>query len=169
MTTLCFAAADYEFANVSTECDSGVGRIVVSDYGQIQCVPVNSSQSMPLPLTHSQNASETTLYESISEGVLAAQISEATSSTDWSKPQDIYWNMRFIGDEEIGVMGIDYWIRSIKNYAWGLMILILEVVKLIFYIIEMLLTIYVIFTLIPETFFKLRDALVNSYIRRYAT
>ena len=158
-----------QYANDSTQCISGIGRIVTSAQGNIQCVLANESLILPSTLSQTQDSTEDILtWEPISEAVLAAQISEANTNTDWTLPSDIYWPKRFEGDSELGIKGMKGWNSLVKKYIIALYTMILEIIKLIFYILELVIVIYILFTLVPETFFKLRDSLVLTYVRRYA-
>ena len=53
-----------------------------------------------------------------------------------------------------------------KAYIGSLMKLIVEFMKIMFYLIELRLLIYFFITLIPNAFFKLRDAIIQTFMRR---
>lgn len=160
--------ANYAYTNESSLCTSGIARIVWSSYGHVQCLPSNQSMQLVPTLKTTQGSEETTTsVEPISVAVLNAQLSQALTATDWTKPQDYFWDVTFNGDQiNHKVQGVIYWNLAIKGYITALLTLILELVKLTFYIVEMLFVIYILFTLIPEQFFKIRDSLVSSYMRR---
>ena len=56
--------------------------------------------------------------------------------------------------------------ESIWRYNYAFVLIMLELLKLIFYIIEMRLTVYVLLILIPNIFFRIRDSFVYAFIKR---
>ena len=153
-------------------CDSGYTRFVPyvnGSGGSLYCIEASSVGQWAYPLSYMQNASYVTFANPISSEALEVQMDLAESATIWTTADDIYWDYKFNGMSDKDLYGIKEYTGFVWIYIWALFVLILEVVKLVFYIVETLLVIYILFTLIPETFFKLRDALVKSYIRRYAT
>ncbi|KKN77131.1 hypothetical protein LCGC14_0363270 [marine sediment metagenome] len=153
-------------------CDSGHARFVPytnNSGGELYCVNANSAFQWAHPFNTMQNSSHIIAAEPMSEGAIEVQMDLAESSTIWTKADELYWQYKFDGFDEEGILGIKDYNKLVWSYIWAFFVLTLEVVKLIFYLVEILFVIYVMFTLIPETFFKLRDAIVKSYIRRYAT
>ena len=55
------------------------------------------------------------------------------------------------------------------SYVRAIFILTLEVLKLLFYVIELMLFVYVFLVLIPHIFFRVRDKIVENYTGRGAT
>jgi len=154
------------------DCDTGLARLVANangSSGKLYCTDSNAGVQWSHPLNYMQNASHFIVAQPISEEAIEVQMELAESATIWSSADEIYWEYKFGGYDAENLLGIKDFIHDVWMYIWAFFVLIFEVVKLIFYIVEMLIVIYVLFTLIPETFFKLRDALVKSYIRRYAT
>jgi len=60
---------------------------------------------------------------------------------------------------------------SKQKYMYGIykgtLYILFDTIKLLYYVIELRLVIYFLFTLLPEVFFKLRDSFTNWYISRY--
>ncbi len=153
-------------------CDSGHARFVPNSNtsgGDLFCVDAGSAFQWAHPFDTMQNSSHRVSASPISESAIEVQMDLAESATIWTRADELYWQYKFDGFDEEGILGIKDYNKLVWNYIWAFFVLILEIMKLIFYLVELLFVIYVMFTLIPETFFRLRDSLVKSYIRRYAT
>ncbi|KKL75488.1 hypothetical protein LCGC14_2054390 [marine sediment metagenome] len=171
LSMVVLAVATGQTVNNPADCDSGYARISESTNGttNLVCIDAEVFGSWSTPLDFLTATKTATSAKPVSQDSIDVQMDLAESSTVWTNADELYWHYKFKGFEEENLLGIEDYNRIVWNYIWAFFILLLEVVKLIFYLVEILLVIYVLFTLIPETFFRLRDTLVKSYIRRYAT
>ncbi len=153
-------------------CDSGHARFVPlanSSGGELFCVDADSAFQWAHQFDTIQSSSSKISAIPMSAGAIEVQMDLAESATIWTRADELYWQYKFDGFDEEGILGIKDYNKLVWNYIWAFFVLLLEVLKLVFYLVELLFVIYIMFTLIPETFFRLRDSLVKSYIRRYAT
>ena len=172
MSLYTLAASIGDQVTDPNSCDSGHARFIPNlnaSGGKLFCVDADSAFQWAHPLNTMQNLSHKIAAEPMSASAIEVQMDLAESSTIWTKADELYWQYKFDGFDEEGILGIKDYNKLVWSYIWAFFVLILEVLKLVFYLVEMVFVIYVIFTLIPETFFKLRDAIVKSYIRRYTT
>lgn len=154
------------------DCDSGRARYIPSSnntLGSLYCMDSTLDAQWAFALDTIQNISSSVSAAPISEEAIVVQMSLAETSTIWTDADEIYWHFKFDGFNEEGILGIKEYSKIAWIYIWAFFTLVLEIIKLIFYLVEILLVIYIFFTLIPETFFRLRDSIVKSYIKRYAT
>ena len=85
----------------------------------------------------------------MSASAIEVQMDLAESSTIWTMADELYWQYKFDGFDEEGILGIKDYNKLVLSYIWAFFVLVLEVLKLVFYLVEMVFVIYVIFTLIP--------------------
>jgi len=80
-----------------------------------------------------------------------------------------------ISNEQIGT-NLDYFEERVElletenanmtDYITAVILIYIEFIKIGFYVIELRIIIYLLLTLIPALFFRLRDKIVDSYVRR---
>lgn len=156
----------------ANDCDTGYARLIASanETMSLICIDEDAVGQQAIPLDTIYNAQTyLTHAESATQGTIDVQVDLAESNSIWSDYSELYWDYKFNGYPDEKVLGVNDYIGSAWNYIWAFIVLCLEIIKLLFYLAELILVIYILFTLIPETFFKLRDTLARSYIRRQST
>ena len=173
---LCMFVAAAEVDETVTspsECTSGIAKTVkgYNDSVTLKCVPSSMPGYTIESLGVLYDAPKTIYAKPITTSALDMQMELAESATIWTTADDIYWDYKFEGftADDVTTLGIKAQVTLVWSYIWAFFVLVLETVKLVYYLCEVILVIYIIFTLVPNTFFKLRDAIVRSYIRKYAT
>ncbi len=79
----------------------------------------------------------------------------------------------YINDERALLINKKNEVRIRQRDAWaynvGLLKLVIDFIRLLFYVIEVRIMVYIFLTLIPKIFLRLRDGMVENYMRRRST
>ena len=129
--------------------------------GYLKCLGSTSNEAITtISLYHSSNKSISTIQEPISQGELDIQFNIATTHTAFGLDEKTFeWRLTDLRSRRDAIFG----------YIAALAVLMLELIKLTFYIIEMQVIIWFMLVFIPEIFFKIRDRMVDNYLKRTAT
>ena len=143
--------------NSSDDCCSGIGQIYGA--GQLLCVASGTTvDSNNLLNVNGQDGSLE--YNPINPQTITVQDQNAGGEA------------QLMTEEEKRNYQFDMIDRQI-GYAWIyiklLLLVIVEFLKLIFYIVELRIVVYLLFDLIPGGFIKMRDAMVQLYLRKNST
>lgn len=160
LSLIVTAVADYGYSDDISNCDSFKGVYINSSLGMFQCVPSNYS--------YVTGENEVSLYfvskipalskqEVMESKIMDYQYATATTHTFILLDETIYQGVKSRSFQVINYA---------RGYIMGLILVIIEMVKLLFYFFQMWLLAYILFVALPGAFINLRNKIATFILSR---